>query len=163
MENSEMEIVARFMQTAPVDIEAIFSGLGVEFEKVWMDDASGAISRNGDRFVVSVNALESDNRQRFTAAHELAHYLFHRDLMGDGERMHRHVDSLYGNGSPSGDVIFKREHEIQANRVAAQIVMPTKLVKEKFAKTPDAGALASDFGVSKAAMEIRLKTLGLVA
>jgi Zn-dependent peptidase ImmA (M78 family) len=161
MEKSEMEIVSRYMQSAPVDMEAIFSALGVGFEKAWMDSASGSISRNGDRFIVSVNALESDNRQRFTAAHELAHYLFHRDLMGDGERMHRHVDNLYNGGQTSGDVIFKREHEVQANRVAAQIIMPKALVEKKFAENADAGALAFDFGVSKAAMEIRLKTLGL--
>ena len=163
MEDSEMRIIARHMSNAPVNLEAIFDELGIAFEKPWMDDASGSISRNGDKFVISVNGLESENRQRFTAAHELAHYLFHRDLMGDGEKMHRHVDTLFGGGSPSGDIIFKRSHEVEANRIAAQIVMPTKLVKERFAETPDAGALASEFGVSKAAMEIRLKTMGLVA
>lgn len=41
--------------------------------------------------------------------------------------------------------------------------MPNKLVEEKFAQTRDAAALATEFGVSKAAMEIRLKTLGLIA
>ncbi len=39
--------------------------------------------------------------------------------------------------------------------------MPKKLVEAKFAETPDTGALAKEFGVSKAAMAIRLKTLGL--
>lgn len=161
MEKSEMSILARHMKTAPVDLEAIFAELGIRFEEAPMDGASGAIVREGEKFAVSVNALESVNRQRFTAAHELAHYLLHRDLMGDGERMHRHVDSLFDGGQPSGDVIFKREHEIQANRIAAQIVMPKSLVEEKFATTKDTAVLAKEFGVSKAAMEIRLKTLGL--
>lgn len=74
--------------------------------------------------------------------------------------MHRHVDNLY-NGDQSGDLIFNRRHEIEANRIAAQIVMPKKLVEAKFAETQDASELATLFGVSKAAMEIRLKTLGL--
>jgi Zn-dependent peptidase ImmA (M78 family) len=82
--------------------------------------------------------------------------------MGDGKRMHRHVDALYGGGEPSGDVIFKRSHEIEANRIAAQIIMPKTLVQRKFAETQDLGQLAAQFGVSKAAMEIRLKTLGLI-
>ncbi|HEY0150172.1 MAG TPA: ImmA/IrrE family metallo-endopeptidase [Allosphingosinicella sp.] len=163
MEKGDLSIVARHLSEAPVDLKAIFNDLGIGFESVWMDEASGSISRNGDSFSVSVNALESDTRQRFTAAHELAHYLLHRDLMGDGKRMHRHVDTLYGGGEASGDVIFKRSHEIEANRIAAQIVMPKSLVEKKFAETPDPAALAADFGVSKAAMEIRLKTLGLVA
>lgn len=161
IEKSEMRVVARHMMQAPVDIAAIFADLGVEYSELWMDDASGSITRNGDGFSVTVNALESENRRRFTAAHELAHYLLHRDLMCDGEKMHRHVDTLYGGGNQSGDVVFKRSHEVQANRIAAQIVMPKKLLEEKFAEVPNAGALAAMFGVSKAAMEIRLKTLGL--
>lgn len=159
---SEIAIVARHLAKAPVDLAAIFADLGIEYEPRLMDGASGSLSRSGDQFTVSVNALEPTTRQRFTAAHELAHYLLHRDLMGDGKRMHRHVDTLYGGGEPSGDVIFKRSHEVEANRIAAQIVMPKKLVEVKFAATPDAGALAREFGVSKAAMEIRLKTLGLL-
>lgn len=163
MEKSEMNIVARFMAQAPVNLEEIFAELGITFEKLFMDDASGSITRNGDKFIVTVNALESETRQRFTAAHELAHYLLHRDLMGDGKRMHRHIDTLYGGGEQSGDVIFKRSHEIEANRIAAQIVMPKALLTKKYAATPNAALLASDFGVSKAAMEIRLKALGLTS
>lgn len=161
IEKSEMRVVARHMRQAPVDLAAIFSDLGVDYQELWMDDASGSISRQGDSFAVTVNALESESRRRFTAAHELAHYLLHRDLLGDGKRMHRHVDTLY-DGEQRGDVIFNRAHEVQANRIAAQIVMPKKLVEDKYADNPDAGILAAQFGVSKAAMDIRLKTLGLV-
>lgn len=161
MEKSEMNIVARHMAKAPVDFPAMFADLGVGFEKTAMDGASGSITRNGDRFTICVNSLESDTRQRFTAAHELAHYLLHRDLMGDGNRMHRHVDNLYG-GEQSGDLMFNRAHEIEANRIAAQIVMPRQLLEAKFAETQDIAALAGQFGVSKPAMEIRLKTLGLI-
>jgi Zn-dependent peptidase ImmA (M78 family) len=160
MDKSEMQIVARHLAKAPVDLEAIFSELGIEYEERWMDDASGSITRNGDVFSIAVNALESKNRRRFTAAHELAHYLLHRDLLGDGKKMHRHVDNLYG-GERSDCLVFNRSHETEANRIAAQIVMPKKLVEQEYAKTPDADVLANKFGVSKAAMEIRLKTLGL--
>lgn len=163
MKRSEMAVVARYMAKAPVDLKAIFAELGVQYDELWMDDgASGSIIRNGDSFCVTVNALESENRQRFTAAHELAHYLLHRDLMGDGKKMHRHIDTLYAGGNQGGDVVFNRSHEIEANRIAAQIVMPRVLLEKKFAETPDAAALAAEFGVSKAAMEIRLKTLGLI-
>ncbi|MCW1985002.1 UNVERIFIED_ORG: Zn-dependent peptidase ImmA (M78 family) [Sphingomonas sp. R1F5B] len=148
------------MSQAPVDLKSIFADLGIVYEERQMNEASGSISRDGDSFFVTVNGAESKARRRFTAAHELAHYLLHRDLMGDGKRMHRHVDNLY-NGDQSGDLIFNRRHEIEANRIAAQIVMPKKLVEAKFAETQDASELATLFGVSKAAMEIRLKTLGL--
>lgn len=165
MKKNELSIVSRRMETAPVDLRAIFSDLGIEYQELWMDDgASGSFTRNGDSFTVTVNALESMNRQRFTAAHELAHYLLHRDLMQvDGDRMHRHTDRLYGAPEDNPASPFTRQHEIQANRLAAQIIMPAPLVREKFSECHDAGLLAAAFGVSKAAMEIRLKTLGLAA
>jgi len=162
MEKSEISIVARHLKQAPVDIKAIFAELGVEYVcEAMADGASGSIVRSGDKFIVTVNASESKTRRHFTAAHELAHYLLHRDLLGDGKRMHRHIDNLYAGGTQSGEVIFKRSHEIEANRIAAQIVMPKKLVEQEYAKTKDAALLAKNFGVSKAAMEIRLRTLGL--
>lgn len=162
MENSELRIVAQHMADAPVDILAILAELGIGYEEIPMDDASGSITRRGDSFTVSVNATESPNRKRFTAAHELAHYLFHRDLMGDGQKMHRHIDKLFSGNKPSDDGIFNREHEVQANRIAAQIILPKPLVEKKFATIKDVAALADIFHVSKSAMEIRLKTLGLI-
>lgn len=163
MENNELEVVARRLTEAPVNLQAIFTELGIKYEELWMDDgASGSITRNGDSFTVAVNGIESETRKRFTAAHELAHYLLHRDLMStDGDRMNRHTDRLYGAQEDNPASPFTRQHEIQANRLAAQIVMPAPLVREKFARCKDVSQLAADFGVSKAAMEIRLKTLGL--
>lgn len=164
MENSEMSIVARHLASAPVDLKAIFTDLGIEYDEERMDDGvSGSITRNGDKFTVAVNLLESSNRKRFTAAHELAHYLMHRDLMHvDGGKMNRHMDRLFGAPEHNPASPFTRQHEVQANRLAAQIVMPAALVREKFATQRDAEKLACEFGVSKAAMEIRLKTLGLI-
>lgn len=164
MDKSEMSVVSRFMAKEPVDLKAIFAELGVEYDEEWMDDgASGSITRNGDKFSVAVNALESETRKRFTAAHELAHYLMHRDLMhANGGRMNRHTDKLYGGPEENPASPFTRQHEIQANRIAAQIVMPAPLIRAKFKECQDAGQLAAAFGVSKAAMEIRLRTLGLI-
>lgn len=162
MEKNEISIVARHLKAAPVNIKAIFAELNIEYVSDNMrGGASGSITRSGDKFTVTVNALESETRQRFTAAHELAHYLLHRDLMGDGKKMHRHIDTLYSGGQQSGDVVFNPSHEIEANRIAAQILMPKELVELEHANKPDAGALAAKFGVSRAAMDIRLKTLGL--
>lgn len=165
MEKSEMSIVARHLEGAPVNLQAAFAELGIEYEEIRMEDGvSGSITRNGDKFTVAINLLESPNRQRFTAAHELAHYLLHRDLMHtDGGKMNRHMDRLYGAPEDNPASPFTRQHEVQANRLAAQIVMPAPLVRAKFATQPDVGQLAIDFGVSKAAMDIRLKTIGLVA
>lgn len=49
----------------------------------------------------------------------------------------------------------------QANRMAADILMPIRLVKAYRAKNPTAtsDAMAAVFGVSKGSMEIRLKAI----
>lgn len=161
MEN-EMQIVARHLTSAPVNLSAIFEALGVDYREIPIATGeSGWIERNGDSFEVVVNAKDPAARRRFTAAHELAHYLIHRDLMDHGARMLRHTDRLYGNASDNPNSPFKSLHEAQANRLAAQIIMPAQLVRENYARTPDHIKLAGEFGVSAQAMEIRVKTLGL--
>lgn len=163
MQKSEIAVVARHLASAPVNLKAIFADLGIEYQEAYMSDgASGCIVRNGDKFTVEINVLESATRQQFTAAHELAHYLLHRDLMHvNGSKMNRHTDRLYGAPEDNPTSPFTRQHEIEANRLAAQIVMPAALVRTKFEAQRDSSVLAGIFGVPKAAMDIRLKTLGL--
>jgi Zn-dependent peptidase ImmA (M78 family) len=62
---------------------------------------------------------------------------------------------LYRSGAPS-------RVEFEANRLAADLVMPPALIDEEIRKIegqlsePELEALARRFGVSKAAMEIRV-------
>jgi len=161
--DSELQIVARHSETAPVDLAGMFRDLGIEYEEVPITTGeSGYIERNGDQYTVVVNYWDSEVRKRFTAAHELAHYLMHRDLMDHGERMNRHTDRLWDGPSVGGNTLFSPHHEVQANGMAAQIIMPADLVRAKFADNADPAWLAKEFRVSKPAMEIRLKTLGLI-
>ena len=124
---------------------------------------SGWIERDGDAFKVVVNSNEGAARRRFTAAHELAHYLLHRDLLDHGGRANRHTDVLFGGEQPAGTSRIRRGHEIQANRLAAQILMPAGRVKERFLAGTSIESLAQELQVSKAALEIRLKNLGMIA
>ena len=39
---------------------------------------------DGDGYRIVVNSGHNRVRRRFTAAHELGHYVYHRDLIGDG-------------------------------------------------------------------------------
>ena len=164
MEN-EMHIVASHFGTAPVDPAAILADLCVDYaERPIRLGESAWIERQGDRFSVVVNSVDGRARRRFSAAHELAHYLMHRDLMYvDRARVNRHTDRLYGERVDNPASPFTRQHDTQANRLAVQILMPAPLVCAKFAAQPDVGRLAADFGVSKGAMAIRLGTLGLAA
>jgi Zn-dependent peptidase ImmA (M78 family) len=108
--------------------------------------------------VIKVNRNESRERQRFTIGHEIAHFLLHKSI----------IDS-----SPNGitDTVLYRsgasqQIEFEANRLAADIVMPIELIagelNEGFSGVVSEAtieALANRFEVSKAAMEIRMSQL----
>jgi hypothetical protein len=102
-------------------------------------------------FRIRVNRYESDERQRFTIAHEIAHYLLHRDHIRSGI-----VDNVMYRSSLSS------AREAQANRLAADIIMPMRKVVEEVRRLggikdeSTAIALAREFKVSLPAMKVRL-------
>lgn len=146
------EIVAQYLGTAPVNVERLASALGLRIMQDFLGDYSGKIERDPLGFKVTVNATDSHVRQRFTIAHEIGHYVLHRDLIGDGIT----DDAMYR--SRLGGF-----YETQANQYAAYILMPPGLFRQKYregARTPE--ALATLFDVSSQAAEYRIKNLALV-
>ena len=158
---SDLEIVQAYMVDEPVDMRAIFSDLGIEYIEEPISE-SGYIEHKDGRYKIVVNSNEGPQRRRFTAAHELAHYLMHRDLLSVSGRMNRHTDRLFGNGAKHNlEQPFNQQHEVQANRLAAQIIMPAGRITNLWDDGLRLDALAERFDVSKAAMQIRLDSLGL--
>ena len=141
----------------PVDVRALAFNLGldVQYAGTLPGDAAGMICRaqgtNRSGYVIHINGNDNPRRRRFTLAHEIAHYILHRDMIGDGIV----DDAMYR--SSLGDV-FER----QANRMAAEILMPPQLVRNYY-RFGDKSIvrLAADFDVSEEAMRIRLKELAL--
>src|SRR5436853_7589382 len=79
--------IARFQIAPPVDVERIAEAFGLS---VYHHDLGSAVSamiqrdavRGGTAgFSISINAREPTVRQRFSLAHEIAHYVLHRDLI----------------------------------------------------------------------------------
>ena len=154
--DSPLSIAGQFLQEAPVNVIAMAHALGlsVDMNVDMGENVSGRILR-GDLatagFRIEVNRLHSNNRQRFTLAHEIAHYLLHRDQIGDGIE----DTALYRSN-------LSDQTEIEANRMAAQILMPAPLVKNIYkAGMKWIAGLSGAFQVSEEAMRIRLKQLGL--
>lgn len=148
-------IVAKYVKSAPVDVSGLARELGIN---VWQSrklppNVSGKIFRdetNGGKsgFSIVVNAFESRNRRRFTVAHEIAHFILHRDNLNRGELVD---DTLYRSG-------LSTEEEHEANKLAAQILMPTTLIADlKKSGIRNVEALADRFQVSVPAMTTRLK------
>lgn len=146
-------MITRHSQTPPIDVGAIARDLGLAiFSAELAQNVSGVIVRDQSYgtpsgFAIFVDSGESPVRQRFTAAHEIGHYLLHRSLIGD-----RHEDNylLRSNG-------ISNRQEAQANAFAADLLMPRALIEQAMANgynTVD--TLADLFQVSKIAMGIRL-------
>lgn len=132
---------------APVKVGNICERLGIVLvEEIFPDHVCGSIQYTDGRYVIRVNKLHHSNRKRFTVAHELAHYIEHRHLIGDGV-----VDDMMYRSSLSS------ETEREANQIAARILMPDHLleyVSEQ--ENQDMDAVARRLGVSLQALSIRL-------
>jgi Zn-dependent peptidase ImmA (M78 family) len=157
---SEMDIVNSHLNKAPVNVAEIIRQLGVSYnERPMADDASGRIDVIDGHYSITVNSNQSHQRKRFTAAHELAHYLLHRDLLNK----RGHLDRLFSPSRPDGSNLSPA-HEVEANKMAAQILMPKAAIEDSLVwKNYDVDAVAKDLQVSRSALEIRMKTLGLDA
>jgi len=154
---SNLDILARFTASYPVDVAGAASAIGV---RVLIDElplgVSGKIQRDerGGYYIVA-NKAEPEVRQRFTIAHELGHYIYHRALIGDGiadSPAYRAPDETVYETTP-----LERVHETQANQFAANFLMPRKLIRQAEAEHPQANVqqLAQLFKVSEDAMRIR--------
>lgn len=156
---SDWDVIGRFTRHPPVDVVAAIRALGILYrEEPMRPDQSGYFQNRGSFYVIAVNKNESQQRKRFTAAHELGHYVLHRDLLREGQ----HFDRLFvkKNGVTAHGPISPY-HEVQANKFAADILMPADLVKMYYRRNRDLGGTAREFAVSESAMRIRLENLGV--
>jgi Zn-dependent peptidase ImmA (M78 family) len=150
--------------TLPVPIDDIIKREGINLLPYDMNDGiSGILLIERDNITIGYDKAESNVRQRFTKAHELGHFMLHRD----GELF---VDKDYKAMMfrPSSSTPSDKWQEWEANEFAANILMPTKILKEEMEKleidyVDDAWIkeLAKKFEVSPMAMSIRLSKLGL--
>jgi len=149
------EELAKFHQTAPVQIGALTKALGLRLSAATLRAGISGEIRPDDvapaGFAIRVNRHDPSQRQRFTVAHELGHFLLHRDQIGRGV-----VDDVLYRSNLSD------RREAEANRIAADLLMPDHLVEDWLDRARALGVveipsyLAEKFGVSESAMKIRL-------
>jgi Zn-dependent peptidase ImmA (M78 family) len=149
----------------PVDRIARDLGVAVRLQP-FAGKLSGMLVRKEDGWVIGVNSLEAPVRQRFTIAHEIGHHQLHaaaQDVFIDRSYPIRFRD---GRSSTGED-----RQEIEANRFAAELLMPTDFLRADLANQEIDGLgiegeelverMAKRYQVSKQAMTIRLTSLGL--
>lgn len=158
-----IERIRQFTATAPVNVEGLIESFGVELTRKadLNPDIAGQIECvEPGRFRISANAADHYYRRRFTMAHELGHFLLHRDLIGvgvDDNRAYRSTDKgAYHNKA------ITTPHEIEANQFAANLLMPQKLVRELWNEhAGNRHQIARRLQVSDEALGYRLQSLGL--
>lgn len=153
--NEERAIIQPFLSDVPIKVASIARALGIEVKSATLKPRiSGQIQRSDTSpsgYRIRVNRHEAATRQRFTIAHEIAHYLLHRDFIGDGIE-----DSILYRSTLSDS------REAEANRFGADLLMPRETVLMVLRShggraTPRVAAeMAEQFNVSEAAMSIRL-------
>jgi hypothetical protein len=109
-------------------------------------------------------------RQRFSMAHELGHAQL-EDNFGQADSLFDlhalkkayfcDVCDMSRNPVDERSNGRRRRLEIRANQFAAQLLMPSGLVREVWSRHPDIPKCCDVLGVSKQALEIRLGSLDL--
>lgn len=93
-----------------------------------------------DKNKIYVNKDDSPNRQRFTIAHELGHYLLHQDYVKDAQKYKVLLRKPLKNGDYTPE-------EKAANCFAAYLLVPSDILKT-YEKLPNT-IIASIFAVSE--------------
>lgn len=153
--SAEVEILENYTRDVPVKLGALARDLGIEVFKSSLKPAISGLIEPSDAspsgFRIRLNRHEMVERQRFTLAHEIAHFLLHRSEIGGGVI----DDTLFRSA-------LSTRKEVEANKLASKIIMPDHLVAEerrKLAHLPldeQVATLAKLFRVSEPAMRIKL-------
>ncbi len=137
-----------------VDIERIVENQGIKLVRDYDMESSmsGMLTKDKtlDLWVITVNGKHHIKRQRFTIAHEFAHFCLHKDEKGS------FVDE---------EIYFRKDHEssieFNADRFASEILMPKNLfikavTKDNIKKIKE---LSDRFNVSTMAITLRAEKL----
>ena len=148
--------------SAPIPVEKVAKGLGAVVRFSPLDDElSGMIFIKDGVPIIGVNAIHHPNRQRFTIAHECGHLELHRDLLSSEVHVDKQFPILLRDVKSA---LGTEAIEIQANRFAAELLVPFSLLEKALADTPvdiddetPLDDIARKFRVSKQTIEYRLK------
>jgi Zn-dependent peptidase ImmA (M78 family) len=144
----------------PVKLGALAADLGIEvFKSTLPPGISGLIepsdtAASGYRIRLNRHEIierQIIERQRFTLAHEIAHFLLHRQDIGAGVV----DDTMYRSA-------LSNRKEVEANKLASQLIMPDESIAKARSRVrhlpldEQVEALSAEFRVSAPAMRIKL-------
>lgn len=139
----------------PLDVYGLAAHLGINVvEENLPSDKSGKLAQVNGVWICAVNVNHHPTRRRFTVAHEIAHYLLHKDDRASFD------ETIVRNRADGGYSPEEEKMEIEANRFASELLMP----EDDFRSALMIGSVqqaAEKFNVSLAAAEVRANLLGI--
>lgn len=156
-----------------IDLKELSKRIGIE-DIIQTDKFNeltlGAITKGEDgKYYIVVNNKQNEKRKRFTIAHEIGHFILHREILDKNKTILDKVsegDSVIGGpdmnfllrAMNTEGVTVTNKHEIEANKMAADILMPfDKINGMEEHNKKDVSFFADYFNVSLTAMAIRLE------
>ena len=145
----------------PVPVDRIAESLGAHVRySPFEGELAGMLVRAKGQVIIGVNSLHHTNRQRFTIAHECGHFLLHK-----GEEIH--IDRTFRiNKRNEVSSLAVDPDEIEANRFAAELLMPFDMIMADLRERDidaeneqDIKQLAQRYQVSLQAMTHRITNL----
>lgn len=138
----------------PVPVGDIAKSLGIKVLSADLPtNISGMIQEfSTGEIIVKINRHENKERQRYTLAHEIGHFLLHREYLSEGIS-----DSILYRSKLSN------AQEAEANKIAADILMPVSKLRLDCTTSPsnigedEISSLAKKYAVSHVAMGFRLE------
>ena len=155
------ELVDEYTSTFPVDLLTLARKLGLRVftTKSFKDSKSGEIVKiSDDDYHIYLNAKHPYKRNRFTLAHEIAHYIHHREEMGSSDPLENYRNdtpkiSLARTNGGSGKL------EIEADHYGAALIMPEAEFIRVWNEKDLVDDVADHFDVSVSAADTRAKII----
>lgn len=153
LDETTCNLILDFQKEYPIKVGALARQFGIEvFASTLPANISGEIKEVDGTIQVKINRHDTKQRQRFTLAHEISHFLLHRHLLSRGI-----IDDVLYRSAQSTVV------EAEANRLAADILMPPHLINLLMQNCIDLPAkekkleyVAQSLDVSVVALKIRM-------
>ena len=139
----------------PVDPVLIARRLGIDVKEAYLSpNVSGALIKQlGEDPAILLNSNDHPNRQRFTCAHELGHFVSRETDPNEYEYVDLR-DTIWSSAGTHPDEVF-------ANQFAANLLMPEKEVRRLKSAGYTPTQMALYFDVSQDSLHFRLKNLSL--
>ena len=146
----------------PRNIVAVCTKLGITVQETaqFPNNISGAIFKEDEKYFILVNKFHSIGRKSFTIAHELGHYILHKDLLDENSELVSYIKSNDKICPALARGLDYNTIEKEANNFAAEILMPEKKFICKCETANSIEEVANYFGVSVQAASIRADKLG---